>query len=103
LKQLLENAEVKGPYVLVGHSLGGLNMQVFADRYPDLVSGLILLDPPPLPFITGQVPDQAALHGILAKINNLGLALISVNQMPAREPSAGEERRVESCYEKPIC
>ena len=54
LKQLLENAGVRGPCVLVGHSLGGLNVQVFADRYPDLVSGLILLDPSPLAFITGQ-------------------------------------------------
>jgi len=54
LKQLLENAGVKGPYLLVGHSLGGLNMQVFASRYPDLVAGLLLLDPAPLPFITGQ-------------------------------------------------
>jgi pimeloyl-ACP methyl ester carboxylesterase len=54
LKQLLENAGVREPYVLVGHSLGGLNVQVFADRYPDLVAGLILLDPAPLAFITGQ-------------------------------------------------
>jgi pimeloyl-ACP methyl ester carboxylesterase len=54
LKQLLENAGVKGPYVLVGHSLGGLNAQVFADRYPELVGGLVLLDPAPLAFITGQ-------------------------------------------------
>jgi pimeloyl-ACP methyl ester carboxylesterase len=59
LKQLLENAGVGGPYVLVGHSLGGLNAQVFADRYPDLVAGLILLDPPPLPFITGQAFPEA--------------------------------------------
>jgi len=29
--------------------------------------------------LTGLVPDQAALHGILAKINNLGMVLISVN------------------------
>ena len=29
-------------------------MQVFADRYPDQVAGLILLDPSPLPFISGQ-------------------------------------------------
>jgi pimeloyl-ACP methyl ester carboxylesterase len=29
-------------------------MQVFADRYPDQVAGLILLDPSPLGFITGQ-------------------------------------------------
>jgi len=54
LKQLLENAGLRGPYVLVGHSLGGLNVQVFANRYPDLVAGLILLNPAPLPFITGQ-------------------------------------------------
>ena len=33
LKQLLENAGVGEPYVLVGHSLGGLNVQGFADRH----------------------------------------------------------------------
>jgi pimeloyl-ACP methyl ester carboxylesterase len=54
LQHLLKNAGVRGPYVLVGHSLGGLNVQVFADRYPDQVAGLILLDPTPLAFITGQ-------------------------------------------------
>jgi hypothetical protein len=30
-------------------------------------------------FLTGPIHDQAALHGVLKKINNLGLALISVN------------------------
>lgn len=65
LQQLLENAKVKGPYVLVGHSLGGLNMQVFADRYPDQVAGLILLDPAPLPFIAGQVFPE--LYQMLAE------------------------------------
>ena len=32
--------------------------------------------------LTGLVVDQAALHGILNKIRNLGLTLISVNQVP---------------------
>lgn len=32
-------------------------------------------------FLTGIVTDQSALHGILAKINELGLALISVNKV----------------------
>jgi pimeloyl-ACP methyl ester carboxylesterase len=54
LQQLLESAGVNGPYVLVGHSLGGLTAQVFASRYPDQVAGLVLLDPTPIPFITGQ-------------------------------------------------
>ena len=31
--------------------------------------------------LLGSVPDQAALHGVLAKINDLGLSLISVNQL----------------------
>lgn len=31
--------------------------------------------------LEGSVPDQAALHGILMKINDLGLALITVNQL----------------------
>jgi len=54
LKTLLEKASVPGPYVLVGHSLGGLNAQVFASRYPGKVAGLVLLDPPPLSFIAGR-------------------------------------------------
>jgi pimeloyl-ACP methyl ester carboxylesterase len=58
LKQLLQAANVRGPYVLVGHSLGGINAQVFAHLYPDRVAGLVLLDPPPLPFIAGEAfPD----------------------------------------------
>jgi pimeloyl-ACP methyl ester carboxylesterase len=54
LKALLEKASVPGPYVLVGHSLGALNTQVFASKYPDDVAGMVLLDPPPLSFILGQ-------------------------------------------------
>jgi pimeloyl-ACP methyl ester carboxylesterase len=54
LKSLLDTQDILGPYVMVGHSLGGLNVQVFADRNPDLVEGLVLLDPPPLAWITGE-------------------------------------------------
>lgn len=35
--------------------------------------------------LVGIVPDQPALHGILAKINDLGLAIISVNKLPQGE------------------
>jgi pimeloyl-ACP methyl ester carboxylesterase len=54
LKTLLEKASVPGPYVLVGHSLGALNMQIFASKYPNDVAGMVLLDPPPLSFLLGQ-------------------------------------------------
>ena len=44
LRILLKNAEVAPPFILVGHSFGGLNMQLFAARYPDEVAGLVLVD-----------------------------------------------------------
>ncbi|MRS03544.1 alpha/beta hydrolase [bacterium] len=44
LKTLLEKADINGPYVLVGHSLGGMYMRLFIDQYPDEVVGLVLVD-----------------------------------------------------------
>ncbi|MEX2480550.1 MAG: alpha/beta hydrolase, partial [Gammaproteobacteria bacterium] len=41
---LLDDAAISPPYVLVGHSFGGYNMQLFARRYPFLVVGLVLID-----------------------------------------------------------
>jgi pimeloyl-ACP methyl ester carboxylesterase len=40
----LRNAGVKGPYVLVGHSLGGLVARVYAGRYLDEVAGVVFVD-----------------------------------------------------------
>jgi pimeloyl-ACP methyl ester carboxylesterase len=44
LRQVLRQQGLKPPYVLVGHSLGGLYMQLFARAYPDEVRGLVLVD-----------------------------------------------------------
>ena len=44
LHTLLGNAGVQGPYVLVGHSLGGTNVQLYANQYPDEVAGMVLVD-----------------------------------------------------------
>jgi pimeloyl-ACP methyl ester carboxylesterase len=54
LKSLLDTAEIPGPYILVGHSLGGLNVQVFASMYPDHAAGMVLLDPPPIGWLEGD-------------------------------------------------
>ncbi|MFF8787465.1 alpha/beta fold hydrolase [Streptomyces sp. NPDC015125] len=45
LRRLLRTAGVPAPYLLVGHSLGGLYARHYATRFPDEVSGLLLLDP----------------------------------------------------------
>jgi pimeloyl-ACP methyl ester carboxylesterase len=44
LHALLRAARVPGPYVLVGHSMGGLFIRLYAALYPEEVSGLVLVD-----------------------------------------------------------
>jgi pimeloyl-ACP methyl ester carboxylesterase len=44
LHTLLQQGNVEGPYVLAGHSFGGLYALTFAARYPDDVAGLVLVD-----------------------------------------------------------
>lgn len=44
LHTLLTVAGVPGPYVLVGHSLGGALSQLYARTYPDQVRGMVLVD-----------------------------------------------------------
>lgn len=44
LRQVLRHKGLKPPYILVGHSLGGLYMQLYARTYPDEVKALVLVD-----------------------------------------------------------
>jgi pimeloyl-ACP methyl ester carboxylesterase len=44
LHTLLKGADTEGPYVLVGHSYGGLYAQMYAARYPNQVAGVALVD-----------------------------------------------------------
>jgi pimeloyl-ACP methyl ester carboxylesterase len=44
LHRLLQRGHVPGPYVLAGHSFGGLYVLTFAARYPDEVAGMVLVD-----------------------------------------------------------
>jgi pimeloyl-ACP methyl ester carboxylesterase len=44
LHTLLARAGEQGPYVLVGHSIGGDYAMTYADRYPEQVAGMVLLD-----------------------------------------------------------
>ena len=45
LSAMLSASGMKGPYVLVGHSLGSFFVRLFADLYPDQVAGMVLVDP----------------------------------------------------------
>jgi pimeloyl-ACP methyl ester carboxylesterase len=45
LRALLQAAGISPPYILVGHSFGGMLVGAYAARYPDDVGGLVLVDP----------------------------------------------------------
>lgn len=45
LHEMLERGGIKPPYVLVGHSFGGLVMRRYALDYPEQVAGMVLVDP----------------------------------------------------------
>ena len=47
LHKALHAGSVPGPYVLVGHSLGGLEARVYAQRWPEDVVGMVLVDTSP--------------------------------------------------------
>jgi len=51
LESALKAARIDGPYVMVGHSLGGYESLRFADRHADQVVGMVLVDP--------SIPNQA--------------------------------------------
>lgn len=47
LHTALKNADIPGPYLMVGHSLGGMYARLFTQTYPEEVTGLVLIDARP--------------------------------------------------------
>lgn len=70
LDTLLAAAEVPGPYILVGHSLGGLSARMYASMFPDRVAGMVLVE--------GTNPDswvrRGQAEGVGADRNQLAMA-----------------------------
>jgi pimeloyl-ACP methyl ester carboxylesterase len=64
LHTLLHTAQIPGPYVLAGHSLGGLTVRVFAHEYAAEVAGVVLIDSmhpsQAKPVAAGRSPQTAA-------------------------------------------
>ena len=98
LHRLLAAAEVPGPYVLVGHSFGGLLVRLYAARYPQEVAGLVLVDsahedqyrraPREIQELVPQVQEQARQQyeglKVLIVSGSLDVAMLPVPlQLPA--------------------
>ena len=56
LYALLDKSGEGGPYVLVGHSMGGTNVQLLLEEHPESVAGMVLLDSSPEPAPIEKMP-----------------------------------------------
>jgi pimeloyl-ACP methyl ester carboxylesterase len=92
LHALLATAGEKGPFVLAGHSIGGPYAMTYADRYPDDVAGMVLLDSTSPHQFTAipAYPLQYALmrraYGVLPGLARMGLgSLLAGSHLPAED------------------
>jgi pimeloyl-ACP methyl ester carboxylesterase len=82
LHTLLQRAGEPGPYVLVGHSVGGPYVLTYAQRYPEDVAGLVLLDATSpdaftvLPSFPGTNAAMRRLYALGTSLSRLGLGQI---------------------------
>ena len=104
LRAFLRELGLSPPYVLVGHSLGGLYMQLFARLHPDEVAGLVLVDPSP-PFLDvakqateALTPSAAVWAAVLKHITKGFHALVA---RAAREELAAMEETAQAVLQAP--
>ena len=87
LHTLLQNANIPGPYVLVGHSLGGLVVRIFVHEYASEVAGVVLVDSMNPRQITHAPKDvQSQPFSFQALLARFGVARLLV-KVPGIAPS----------------
>jgi len=83
LHALLDQADVPGPYVLAGHSFGGLYVATYAERYPDEVAGMVLIDSTaPAEEAEAPASDQQGAYDAVGRIVTVLSSLASVVTAP---------------------
>ena len=90
LRMLLQAADIKPPYVLAGHSFGGLLMQLYAARYPDDFEGIVLVDSshPDQAQRTSDLQELDTVAKALKIVGPLGLARMLLPVAPAGDPTS---------------
>jgi pimeloyl-ACP methyl ester carboxylesterase len=72
LHTLLRRGDVPGPYVLAGHSFGGLYVLTFAARYPEEVAGMVLVDTTaPAAEPVTATPDEGGSYDLMSRVSTL--------------------------------
>jgi pimeloyl-ACP methyl ester carboxylesterase len=97
LHTLLQRADVPGPYVLAGHSFGGLYTLTYAARYADEVAGMVLIDstapvsaPTPPTTAASTYSPMGRLSALLSGTSRFGLMRFIVSLDPATLPPRSE-------------
>jgi len=92
LHTLLQNANIPGPYVMVGHSLGGLVVRVFVHDYSSEVAGVVLIESmnpkqlPQSPTVQSQSESGSQPFSLQAALARFGVVRLLV-KLPAIAPS----------------
>jgi pimeloyl-ACP methyl ester carboxylesterase len=93
LHTLLQRGQVPGPYVLAGHSFGGLYVLTFAARYPDEVAGMVLIDSTaPASGVAGVAsPGDRTSYDVAGRFSALGssAARVGLGRLLARLAASG--------------
>ena len=98
LHTLLQRANVPGPYVLAGHSFGGLYALTYAAQYPTEVAGMVLIDstapvsaPTPPTSAAGSYDPMGRISALLSSTARFGLMRLVVS-LERRDPAASPRR-----------
>ena len=102
LNTLLDRANVPGPYVIAGHSFGGLYALTFAARHPEEVAGMVLIDstaphydgirPTPRPATSRSYDVLARFAALASSVSRLGAGRLYAKVAPFDLPAAEREQ-----------
>jgi pimeloyl-ACP methyl ester carboxylesterase len=95
LHAALKVAKLPGPYVLVGHSLGGVEARLYAERWPKEVVGMVLLDTSPAG--EGLVFTKLPGYDEVSGRESYASAMLGCALLEAREPFEPSKPEYRSC------
>jgi len=102
LRRLLARSGEPGPFVLVGHSFGGLNVRLFASYHPAEVAGLVLVDATHEDFPAIDARSRPEDERRKMETNLAATSPSALSELRSMEESAREVREAEPLPEVPL-